>query len=326
MTLESDRRQRTKVAFLQLQNQIIAPLNTHVRPKDAERIALANVPESEKPFEDLLLPVKNHYVDLKAANVEPIEVPVFCYGRNRTIDPFSKNFHDLMLFLDRFRHRGYGWTCKKCGNGYEVNTKSCKKCNLHRDDQLEKLDQVTWKSDYVDVIAAHLKAVDKWWDDLDEGKAGPTNGECIVVTIASGDDSLVLKADGLVSIPIPTGYSEIFKLFATKVARGAVGEYVPYRLLNSVAKCTQSLEPDDDCKASNELRTCVFRLNKRIEAWGSPKDRNKWIIVSKNRGYLLNESVQWSVDPILHSDLLRRTDVFGLRTDPSKMERNTPDK
>ena len=189
------------------------------------------------------------------------------------------------------------------------------------------MDQATWKSDYVDPIAEHLKAVDEWWDDLEEGKAGRTDAECIAfVTIASGDDSLFLKADGLVTISIPTEYSEIFKLFATKVARGAVGEYVTYRLLNWAAKCSQSQEPDDDCKASPELRACVFQLNRRIEAWGSPKDRNKWIIVSKNRGYLLNESVQWSVDPILHSDLLRRTDVFGLLTDPSKMERNTPDK
>lgn len=168
MTLESDRRQRMKVTFSQVQNQFIDWINEHVRPEMAPEICRADVDDPKRGFTCLLERLVWWYGKVQEASDKRVFFPCFRWCDNRTIDPRGDVISEWRLFSQTFAHLGRGWTCVKCGKGYSVDIEGCSECKSHRDDQLERLDQATWKSDYVDVIATHLKAVDRWWDDLDE--------------------------------------------------------------------------------------------------------------------------------------------------------------
>jgi len=144
------------------------------------------------------------------------------------------------------------------------------------------------------------------------------------VTIAKGQESFVLKAKDRSSVTIPVDRSELFRLFAAKVACGSPGECVELEHLNWSVKGQR--EPDYESKASDLLRTAISQLNSILEAMGKPNDGGRWIVSKKGQGYHLNKSIQWYIeDADLKADLTRYSQsVWGTTVDPKKIQDNTP--
>jgi hypothetical protein len=157
---------------------------------------------------------------------------------------------------------------------------------------------------------------------------GPTESEAVreitKVTLARGQDTLVLRASSLPRFPIPTNYSELFKLFAAKVACGSPHERVGLLELNHSVGAEES--PSNSERASAPLRTAVKRLNDELSRWAPWNDQGSWIRSRRRHGYYLAENVEWHIDdPGLEEELRRYSQsVWGINVAPATIEENTP--
>ena len=142
--------------------------------------------------------------------------------------------------------------------------------------------------------------------------------------IARGNDSLVLNAAGLLPFSIPTNCSELFKLFAAKVACGSPSEIVGFVDLN--CSVGEKDTPEGREKASSMLRTAINRLNVALSAWAAPGNQKPWIGGKRRQGYCLNESVAWSIgESDLAKELTRFSQsVWHVPVSPSTLGENTP--
>ncbi len=144
------------------------------------------------------------------------------------------------------------------------------------------------------------------------------------VTIGRGEDSLVLQATDLSPFSVPTSYSELFKLFAAKVACGSPCEIVGLAELNHSVGVADS--PETKEKASSLLRTAIKRLNDELGVWATPSNQEPWIGARRGQGYCLNSGVGWSIgDPALAKELTRYCQsVWDIAVSPATLAENTP--
>ncbi|MBT6153718.1 MAG: hypothetical protein HOL01_07590 [Planctomycetaceae bacterium] len=142
------------------------------------------------------------------------------------------------------------------------------------------------------------------------------------VTIGNGDDSLVLSSEGVQDHCIPTDQSELFKLFAAKVAMGAGGECVPLKDLNC---CAGSSDTKSSEVASDPLRKSISRLNADLREWLQLSSDTKPIGGRRGKGYFLGSDIEWNIDDSEFKQVLTRysQSVWGASVDPKKMERHT---
>lgn len=161
--------------------------------------------------------------------------------------------------------------------------------------------------------------------DTESAEGNPQGNQIkIVVEIWPGEDSLVLRSLELRDCSIPTKWSSLFKLLASKVAHGAAAEAVSYEFLNKTV--VKKSSPDDHDIASGPLRKTILELNQLLGNWASCPDSKDWIICERKTGYALNNSVNWSIsDKKLNTDLKRYSQsTWDNPTDPQIMQENTP--
>lgn len=165
------------------------------------------------------------------------------------------------------------------------------------------------------------------WNLLIQGRAANSSGsekasEIREVAIGSGDQSLRLISPDRPPFAVPREYSELFRLFASKVSCGAPFEVVPFEQLNYAVGVQQGRHT----KASDALRTAIRRLNDHLNKWATPSNQRRWIEVRRGQGYCLNNSIEWRIDdPALADDLARYSQsVWSTSVPPGKMAANTP--
>ena len=143
------------------------------------------------------------------------------------------------------------------------------------------------------------------------------------ITVKKGMESYCLEADDGRMFSIPPGDCQWIMLILIKpIAHNLPDDFVDWAQLNA-----QVGGKPIRTRASDNLRTAYFRLNKRLAEWGRPPDGKPWITVERGRGARLNAECKWQVAKGLKRELGRMTNSVSVtkQIDPQIQAKNTAD-